>query len=254
MHMSVAPVPMHMTPRVLYAQRSVDGALGSTLGSPEPSSRMALAVVAPRHSRPPECGRLSHEPPSDDELSPPPSPSLSPAQPPSIDVTELEACAGDMYKPDEAERADAARAGELDFVGVFDDSMLSARPPEDSDRREAYVFAQGAMYDRLRDEAIADGYDPEYDGFGAEASRPPDFNDPEDKLVYPHGVVYEDEPEYYETDAEYEAYLREREIESESARGDASEDGDNVHDDYDDCYADDGRCGLGDGHYGLYYD
>ena len=37
-------------------------------------------------------------------------------------------------------------------------------------------------------------------GWGNEASRPPDFDDPEDKVAYPYGVIYEDEPGYWPDD------------------------------------------------------
>jgi hypothetical protein len=39
-----------------------------------------------------------------------------------------------------------------------------------------------------------DGYDHEH-GYGTEASRPPDWSNPEDNVAYPHGVTYDDTDE-----------------------------------------------------------
>ena len=50
------------------------------------------------------------------------------------------------------------------------------------------MHALGARLDDYRALYQANGYDPEY-GYGDEASRPPNFEDPEDKLAYPNGVI-----------------------------------------------------------------
>ena len=111
-----------------------------------------------------------------------------------------------------AMRSEAARQGQLNFMGVLGPQAARAGEfgfmsslgsqsgswiqnfegsgyPVDS-----YVFG----YER-------EGYDPVY-GYGSEASRPPDPWDPEDQAAYPHGVVYEDEPGYSYSDEEHDGH------------------------------------------------
>ena len=105
----------------------------------------------------------------------------------------LQACAGSIGHNDDwpggagitpQMRADAARAGQLDF---------RANVPPDWDKNwggteysyDSYIFAGDHE----------DDYHPEH-GWGTEASRPPDYDDPDDVAAYPYGVIYEDEPEY----------------------------------------------------------
>ena len=86
-------------------------------------------------------------------------------------------------------RADAARAGELDFIGIGDEY---AAPDPAGLGLDSYVYG----YER-------DGYHMEY-GYGTEASRPPDYDDPEDERAYPNGVIYEDDPDFPSFEDDYD--------------------------------------------------
>ena len=92
-----------------------------------------------------------------------------------------------------AERAEAARAGELDFVGVPDPSWGT------DEYRELVENCEGTghRFDSYIFGYVHEGYDPQH-GYGTEASRPPDYDDPEDPAAYPYGVVYEGAPGFEE--------------------------------------------------------
>lgn len=94
---------------------------------------------------------------------------------------------GEQMTP--AMRADAARAGELDFVGVLGPHEGGEHGWHENFQGSGHSFDSYAFgYER-------EGYHLEH-GYGSEASRPPDFGDPEDTAAYPFGVIYEDDPRY----------------------------------------------------------
>ena len=90
---------------------------------------------------------------------------------------------GEQMTP--AERADAAGAGELDFMGVWHDGFVE-NCEGTGHRSDSYIFG----YER-------EGYDLQH-GYGTEASHPPDYGDPEDPAAYPYGVIYEGDPGFEE--------------------------------------------------------
>jgi len=86
-------------------------------------------------------------------------------------------------------RADAAREGELDFIGIGDEF---AAPDPAVHGLDSYIYG----YEH-------DGYHVEF-GYGTEASRPPDYDDPEDERAYPNGVIYEDDPDFPSFEDDYD--------------------------------------------------
>ena len=81
-------------------------------------------------------------------------------------------------------RAEAARKGEIEFMANV--------PPGWHDN----WGGTGRSYDSCVFGYVGqDDYDQQC-GWGSEASRPPDYADPEDEAAYPYGVIYEDEPGY----------------------------------------------------------
>ena len=135
-------------------------------------------------------------------------PAPNPAACMTAHLATLEACAGELDVddwPDAARtRADAAREGDLAFVGRraprYDADTMSGIK-DGGHGYEPHTAALHTWLGDCHDQDIADGYDPEL-GYGVEASRPPDFRDPEDDIAYPGGVIYEDEPGFYQTDEE----------------------------------------------------
>ena len=60
---------------------------------------------------------------------------------------------------------------------------------------EPHTMALHHYLDGRHAENTAAGYDREL-GYGDEASRPPDYSNPEDDVAYPEGVIFEDDPDY----------------------------------------------------------
>ena len=89
-----------------------------------------------------------------------------------VSAVTLEACASDA-------RGDR-------FVGVYDPKYEHTKDPNACSAPS--IFAEGHQLDCLRDDLLHDGYDPVH-GFGTEASRPPDYDDPDDEVAYPHGPL-----------------------------------------------------------------
>ena len=73
---------------------------------------------------------------------------------------------------------------------------------------EPHTMTLGHYLHDCHDEDVRAGYDPVH-GYGDEASRPPDYNNPEDDVAYPEGVIYDDDPDHYADggcDAGYDDY------------------------------------------------
>ena len=90
----------------------------------------------------------------------------------------------------------AVQESALGFVGVGDPERECFIPDGMSWEDAApLMFAAGDRIDSYRDEYTLAGYDPER-GFGTESSRPPDYDQPEDEVAYPFGVLHEGTPEF----------------------------------------------------------
>jgi hypothetical protein len=81
------------------------------------------------------------------------------------------------------------------FTGIDEPLIKKLVPAEYADINDhvehvaPYIDAIDTYVGRFRSDLDEDGYDPD-DGYGIEASRPPDWDDPNDEVAYPHGVEY----------------------------------------------------------------
>ena len=94
-----------------------------------------------------------------------------------------------------SERA-TERAGEpIAFVGRsgprLDDDIMDGIARGDHGY-EPHAMVLSHHLGTCHDEDVHYGYDP-YLGYGDEASRPPDYYNPEDDVAYPEGVIYDDD-------------------------------------------------------------
>ena len=101
-------------------------------------------------------------------------------------------------KNDPAQDHTAARAEGLAFTGrggPRHDQVTIAGIDSGAPGCEPHTLALRDYLDGRHAEDTADGYDRNL-GYGDEASRPPDYSNPEDDVAYPEGVIFEDDPDY----------------------------------------------------------
>ena len=116
---------------------------------------------------------------------------------PSLEACESETCA-DAQRDDVSDCAATARTGDLTFVGRGGprrDKTTMDGIAHDDQGYEPHTLALRDYLDGCHAKDVDSGYDPVL-GYGDEASRPPDYNNPEDDVAYPEGVIFEDDPDY----------------------------------------------------------